>query len=145
MKDTSATGSEGLWVSDSQNTKLLERKILLKNLYLGLEPTLEDMCNLSWVALYHLKSRSLKKVHLVSQSIAGRTPGKQKCPKFSGESCVLTPAMSHYISLRTCKGLGYVQLYSTEIIPIFFFFFFFLRDIFSCCVPFTVFWIIVSV
>lgn len=37
----------------------------------------------------------------MSQSIAGRTLEKEVRSKFSGESCGLTPAMSHYISLRT--------------------------------------------
>lgn len=113
--------------------KTLRKKYYNKNHYLGLEPILADMCNLSWVALYHLKSRSLKKVHLVSQSIAGRTLEKQVCPKFSGEFCGLTPAMSHYISLRTCKGPGCVQPYSPS------FDFFFKGYFFLLPVPFTVF------
>lgn len=80
------------------------------------------MCNLSWVALYHLKSGSLKKVHLVSQSIVGRALAKQAYPKFYGESFGFTPAMSHYFSLRSCKGPGCLQPYSIEITSHFFFF-----------------------
>lgn len=37
------------------------------------------------------------------------------CPKSSGASCGLTPAMSPYISLMKVQGPGCVQPYSTEI------------------------------